>query len=199
MAKVINVEGIIGAGKTTLVDTLSRDYEVETVPEPVDDNPFLAKFYDDEKAYGYLIQMWLLSARHDANRAAFWLARGGRNILVDRGRLGDRCFARVNNALGNITDDQMMVYDKFFTSMNSRDPDAIVFIDIGVTEAGRRIEARGRECEKGIDPHYLHLLRLEHDHMVNDASQRGVEVIRPTGDYSSADVARALNLTARSA
>lgn len=199
MAKVINVEGIIGAGKTTLVETLNRDYEVEVVPEPVDDNPLLDKFYEDPESYAFTIQMWLLSKRHAANRAAFWLARAGRDILVDRGRRGDRCFAQVNHKLARISDDEMMVYDEFFTAMNAREPDVIVMLDITAEEAMARIEARGRACESGIDIGYLRKLRIAHMAMVEEARKRGTRVMVYENQWFAATVARDLGLAPRSA
>jgi NADH dehydrogenase (ubiquinone) 1 alpha subcomplex subunit 10 len=199
MGKVINVEGIIGAGKTTLVESLEREYMIDALYEPVDDNPFLAKFYDDPKGVAFKIQMWLLSRRHDANKAAFWLARTGKDVIVDRGRLGDRCFACANNVRGNIDDDEMAVYDDFFTSMDARDPDVIVYLDITVSQALKRIGWRGRDCEKDIDPDYLDELRNQHDRMTMEAGKRGVEIIKIAGDHTVEEVARALNLTARGA
>jgi deoxyadenosine/deoxycytidine kinase len=55
----------------------------------------------------------------------------------------------------------------------------------------RRIASRGRDCEKGIDPDYLHMLRIEHHHMVERARGRGVEIlVNPT----TADIAAACGL-----
>ena len=191
MAKVINVEGIPGSGKTTLVTRLTTEYDIEPVYEPVKDNPFLDKFYADERRYAFTMQMWLMARRHAANSAAFWLSRAGVNVAVDRGRLGDRCFAVVNHGCHNITDDEMNVYDTFYEAMASHDPDVLVFLDIDIDEVLKRIRNRGRECEQGIDPDYLHALRAEHRIMVERAHDRGVKIlVNPT----LADIAAACGL-----
>lgn len=191
MAKVVDVEGIIGAGKTTLVKRLTTEHDIEPVYEPVKDNPFLDKFYADPKRYALIIQMWLMARRHSANRAAFWLSRAGKNVAIDRGRLGDRCFAVVNHEVGNITDDEMQVYDEFYKNQHTHDPDIIVYLDITVDEALRRINHRNRECERKIYPDYLDMLRNQHDHMIDAAHSRGVEIlVNPT----IADVAAACGL-----
>jgi deoxyadenosine/deoxycytidine kinase len=178
MTKFVDVEGVIGAGKTTLVKRLTTEYDIEAVYEPVKDNPFLEKYYEDPERYGFTIQMWLMAKRNHANNAGWHLSRAGVNVAIDRGRLGDRVFAVVNNRMHNITDDEMRVYDAFFEDMNTHDPDVIVFLDIDEEEAMRRIASRGRDCEKGIDPDYLHMLRIEHQAMVDEAGDRGVNILR---------------------
>ena len=191
MAKFVDVEGVIGAGKTTLVKRLTTEYDIDPVYEPVKDNPFLDKYYKNPERYGFTMQMWLMAKRNHANNAGWHLARAGVNVAIDRGRLGDRCFAVVNHECDNITDDEMAVYDAFYEAMDSHDPDIIVFLDITVAEALVRINQRGRACEQGIDPDYLHMLRVAHHDMVERARGRGIEIlINPT----IADIAAACGL-----
>lgn len=181
--RVINVEGIPGSGKTTLVRQLSSAHDVHTIYEPVKENPFLDRFYADPRRHAFTMQMWLLAKRNAANTAAFWLSRAGADVIVDRGRLGDKCFALVNHRLGNMTDDEMLIYDAFFETMDTHDPDTIIFLDIDEGLAMERIAGRGRECEKSIDIGYLRLLRSEHQRMVEGARARGVGImIMPTID-----------------
>ena len=177
MAKRIYVEGIIGVGKTTFVTDLSTRFDIHPVYEPVKDNPFLDKFYADPRRYAFTIQMWLLAKRNAADKAAYWLSKAGNNVVVDRGRLGDRCFARVNAAIGNMSADELRVYEEHFEALDSRDPDIIVFLDLDEDQAMLRIAERGRDCEKGISHDYLHLLRGEHHMMAEEAGGRGVKVM----------------------
>ena len=177
MSIVINIEGIIASGKTTLLKNIVSHYDIQPIYEPVKDNPFLDKFYRDPKRYAFTMQMWLLAKRHAANSAAFWLSKAGVNVIVDRGRLGDRCFARVNHRLGNIDDDEMAVYDEFFEAMDARDPDVMVLLDVDAEESLKRINGRGRECEIGITAEYLNMLLNEHEDMCRAAKTRGVTVL----------------------
>ncbi|MEX0602896.1 MAG: deoxynucleoside kinase, partial [Bacteroidota bacterium] len=43
----IAIEGVIGAGKTTLAGMLSERLKARLVLEKFDENPFLPKFYED--------------------------------------------------------------------------------------------------------------------------------------------------------
>jgi len=47
--KYIAIEGVIGAGKTSLAKKLAEKLSARLVFEEFEDNPFLEKFYDDRK------------------------------------------------------------------------------------------------------------------------------------------------------
>ena len=59
----IVVEGPIGAGKTSLARALAAHLHAETLLELPEDNPFLARFYEDMARYAAAIQ----SQRGDYN------------------------------------------------------------------------------------------------------------------------------------
>ena len=48
--RFIAVEGAIGAGKTSLVNLLGKQYGAKVILEDNDTNPFIAKFYEDRDA-----------------------------------------------------------------------------------------------------------------------------------------------------
>ena len=51
--RFIAVEGAIGAGKTSLVNLLGKQYGARVILENNDTNPFIAKFYEDREAYSF--------------------------------------------------------------------------------------------------------------------------------------------------
>ena len=48
MKNVICIEGVVGAGKTTLGELLAKELSREFFQEPYIDNPFLDKFYSNK-------------------------------------------------------------------------------------------------------------------------------------------------------
>jgi len=62
--KFIVVEGVIGAGKTTLTNILSEYYNAEKILEEVETNPFLSNFYKDRKSYAFQTQIYFLLSRY---------------------------------------------------------------------------------------------------------------------------------------
>jgi len=59
----IAVEGPIGVGKTTLVQRLAERFEARIVLEAFEDNPFLARFYQDKERWAFSTQLFFLMSR----------------------------------------------------------------------------------------------------------------------------------------
>ena len=60
----IAIDGVIGVGKTTLVTMLTKRFKGKAVYEIVEENPFLADFYQDPKRYAFQTQMFFLLSRY---------------------------------------------------------------------------------------------------------------------------------------
>ena len=58
----IAVEGLIGAGKTTLAKRLSEVWKGRLVLEEFDDNPFLPRFYEEPERYGFSVELSFLDS-----------------------------------------------------------------------------------------------------------------------------------------
>ena len=59
----IIVEGVIGAGKTTLAAILANRFRAQLVLESPDENPFLEKFYEDRERWAFQTQLSYLASR----------------------------------------------------------------------------------------------------------------------------------------
>jgi deoxyguanosine kinase len=153
--RYIAVEGVIGVGKTTLVERLARRLSARMVFEEFEENPFLAQFYQDREAYAFSTQLFFLMSRY---RQQELLAQGElfrtfmlADYLFDK----DRIFA--NLTLGR---HELALYERLFSVLEARvpRPDLVIYLhaDLDVTLA--RIRERGRSYEQSIDPQYLRSL-----------------------------------------
>ena len=59
----IAVAGNIGSGKTTLTGMLAKHYGWDALYESVDNNPYLASFYQDMQRWSFNIQVYFLNSR----------------------------------------------------------------------------------------------------------------------------------------
>lgn len=169
---VVAIEGIIGSGKSTLCERVRRDLNLYYVPEPVEDNPYLDLFYADQKRWALHMQMWLVSRRVRSIIEARNTIAGStwRGLLIDRSILGDRVFAELHHAKGNIDDDMWPIYDDFFANMAlvTSPPDVMVYLNVDPEKAIERIANRGRVSERGgVTVDYLRDLKRGYDAMVD--------------------------------
>lgn len=148
----IAVEGVIGAGKTSLAKLLAERSDARLVLEEFEENPFLPKFYENRQRYAFQTQLSFLASRFKQQQRMLNpdLFDGG--IISDYMFEKDRIFARLN-----LGEDEMNLYDNIFSIMTgiSAKPDLVIYLQSNVERLMHNIEQRGRDYEKNITPDYL--------------------------------------------
>jgi deoxyadenosine kinase len=191
MSALIIIEGLIGAGKSTLCTNLMNTYGWTTLFEPVDENPYLDKFYADPKIYGLEMQFWLMSRRFQQHQIAvetIW--RQGKTVLMDRSIYGDNVFCKKNYLDGNITKDGLENYQKMQDVMLRylMVPHYTIYLDASPASCLDRIKLRSRDCELGISLEYLQGLQEIYYDLLDNLAHRGSHVVRvPWDTFLSTD------------
>ena len=54
----VTIEGNIGAGKTTLANILSKEFNARLILEEFAENPFLPKFYESPEQYAFPLELF---------------------------------------------------------------------------------------------------------------------------------------------
>lgn len=186
---IIWVEGIIGAGKTTLTKTLADTFNFRSVLEPVETNPYLERFYKEPKRWAFAMQIELLHRRFAMQKLAAYeatMAGGFAGSVLDRGLPGDRVFARLHMLAGNMDEIEWQTYERAYGIMacSLTPPSLLLFLDVEPEVALERVHARARKAEEGLPLQYLKDLRKGYlDLMVEIQSgthawSRGMEVMR---------------------
>lgn len=156
--RFVLVAGNIGAGKTSLTERLGERLGWRTAYESVVDNPYLADFYADMRAWAFHLQVFFLGHRAEMHLA---LARSPESAIVDRSIYEDaEIFARASLKLGNVTERDYQTYRRVFDLVVSAlpAPDLLLYLRTPVPVLLERIRARARDMEKGITAEYLELL-----------------------------------------
>lgn len=148
----IAIEGVIGAGKTTLANLLAERNNARLVLEEFEENPFLPKFYENKKRYAFQTQLAFLASRFKQQQRVTSRDLFDEFIISDYIFEKDRIFARLN-----LDEDEMGLYDNIYGIMTgiSAKPDLVIYLQSTVERLMNNIEKRGRPYEKHITPDYL--------------------------------------------
>ncbi len=168
MKKFITVAGNIGVGKSTLVEMLCARLSWEPFFEGVVDNPYLADFYADMRAWSFHSQIFFLGRRlKDLRR----LMDFPRTVVQDRSVYEDaEIFAKNLYRQGFIGERDWASYHELYRALAELlpPPDLVVYLQATVPTLLRRIALRGREYEKKIAPDYLAQLNALYEEWIAD-------------------------------
>ena len=164
MKPIIWIEGIIGAGKTTISKQLARKLNFRPLLEPVASNPYLELYYKEPKRWAFPMQIDLLMRRYSMQKLASYESISDSNfngVVLDRGLPGDRVFAKLHFLAGNISPLEWQTYERAFTIMTSdlRPPSLLIYLDVDPRIAKARSEERDRKEEDGIPLSYYKKLQ----------------------------------------
>ncbi len=155
MRKAIAIAGNIGAGKSTLVEFLSRTYGISPYYEPSEDNPYLPNFYEDMKRWSFHSQLYFLSNKFRIHQK---LDRMPGLVVLDRTIFEDaEIFATALHDMRCIDNRDWETYCTFYKSILDaiEPPDLMIYLRCSMRTLRKRIKLRGREMEENIPLTYL--------------------------------------------
>jgi deoxyadenosine/deoxycytidine kinase len=153
--KYIAIEGVIGAGKTSLAEKLSETLGAKTIYEEFEQNPFLGEFYQDPERFAFQTQIFFLLSRYRQQQELQQIDLFQECIVSDYLFAKDRIFATLN-----LSDKEMKLYDGIAKLME-RDivlPELIIYLQASTNHLMHNISNRGRKIEKFITKEYIHAL-----------------------------------------
>jgi deoxyguanosine kinase len=148
----IAIEGVIGAGKTSLAKLLSERLSAKLVLEKFEENPFLQKFYEDPERFAFQTQIFFLLSRYKQQQEFIQSDLFHRFLLTDYIFEKDKIFAYLN-----LEDDELKLYETVLTSIehNIPTPDLVVYIQCSVDRLMHNIRKRGRDIERNMSEQYI--------------------------------------------
>ena len=157
--RLINIEGNIGSGKTTLSHIIEEEYNAIFYQELADNetNDLLEKFYENKKKYSFELQVHFLGRRVESLRKAL---SEDEIVIMDRSIYGDSIFAKTLYNEKNMTSFQYNTYSKLLDEMLYfyPVPDLMIYLDVRGETLINRIDERSRGNESLISLEYLNNL-----------------------------------------
>lgn len=159
----IAVEGLIGAGKTTLAKRLATEWGAETVLEEFADNPFLPRFYEDPARHAFSLELSFLAQRYHQ------LKRVGERSLFHPATVADYSIGKsLVFASVTLVPDEHALFRDLYTIMYGGlpKPELLVYLHLPMETVRQRIRSRGRSYEQQISADYLEQLQERYlDHL----------------------------------
>ena len=150
--RYIAVEGPIGVGKTTLSKRLAESFNYQLLLEKSDENPFLARFYQNPKQHALSTQLFFLFQRtqqiQQLRQNDMFEPIRVADFLIDK----DQLFAQQN-----LEPDEYELYLNVYQhlTIDAPVPDLVIYLQAPTRVLLDRIQKRGNQAEQLIELSYL--------------------------------------------
>lgn len=151
--KYICVEGNIGAGKTTLCEKLSQEYNCKLILEEFAENPFLKYFYADPERYSLTVELFFLAERQkQLQKEIIHKDMFTDFVLADYTLIKSLLFAK-----NNLKPEEFKLYQNIFQALSQGipRPDLLIYLHRPIENVLSNIQKRGRPYELNIEFEYL--------------------------------------------
>jgi deoxyadenosine/deoxycytidine kinase len=155
---MIVIAGMVGLGKTTLAEIISKEMGIPAYFESVKDNKILPLFYTatpeetEKNRYPFLLQLEFLRTRMKGLKEA---AKQG-NAVMDRSVYEDPYFAEKIFEEGRLSELELQIYLSLFKEMMeevpgtpSKKPDVLIYLKASWPTVYAHLMKRGRDFEMG--------------------------------------------------
>uniref|UniRef100_UPI0040484517 deoxynucleoside kinase n=1 Tax=Algoriphagus sp. TaxID=1872435 RepID=UPI0040484517 len=186
------VAGNIGSGKTTLTEKLAKHYGWKAEFEAVDDNPYLADFYEDMKRWAFHLQVYFLNSRFNQLKT---IQASSESTIQDRTIYEDAYIFAANLYKSNLlTERDYANYKSLFDSIIShvKAPDLLIYLKADIPKLVGQIEKRGRSYETAMRIDYLKNLNSHYEDWIAEYKEgklliidvNNLDFVERSGDFS---------------
>jgi len=159
----VTVAGNIGAGKSTLVELLSKEFAWQPYYELVSDHPYLDDYYRDMPRWGFHAQIYFLSQRYEQQQE---LSDNPLSVCQDRSMYEDyEIFVKGLLEQGIFSPRDFQTYRRLYSalSLSVDRPDLLIYLRASVAVLQQRIGGRSRPYERAIPDEYLAALNRRYE------------------------------------
>ncbi|TXD54149.1 MULTISPECIES: 2-amino-4-hydroxy-6-hydroxymethyldihydropteridine diphosphokinase [unclassified Polaribacter] len=171
----IAIEGNIGAGKTSLANMVSDEFNAKLILERFAENPFLPKFYEDKERFAFPLEMSFLADRYQQLSDDLAQLDLFKNFIVsDYYIFKSLIFAQIT-----LQKEEYLLYRKLFDMMYKEitKPDLYVYLYQNTERLLENIKKRGRDYEQNIEAGYLQKIHDGYKSFINTQQDLNILVI----------------------
>jgi deoxyguanosine kinase len=157
----IAVEGVIGVGKTLVVQRLAERLQAATVLEDWASNPFLKAFYDGQAGAAFQTELFFVLSRYRQQQDLLQRRLFSQATLCDYVLEKSKIFAYLN-----LDDSELLVYERLYSLLaeGAPRPDLVVYLQAPTEVLMKRILQRGRPEEAHLSEEYLAEVNRAYNH-----------------------------------
>lgn len=173
----IAIEGVIGAGKTSLTQMIANRINAKLVLEEFEDNPFLEKFYEDPQHFAFQTQVSFLMSRVRQQQKLRNYDLFHEYLISDYIFDKDRIFATIN-----LKNEELELYETIASVLEKHiiAPDLVIYLQSSVDRLLDNIQQRNRMNEYKITRKYLEELTEAYNYFFFRYQRSPVLIINTT-------------------
>ena len=181
----ISLEGNIAAGKTTVFETLEKEFkDSHFFREPVREwGDLLALYYDDRASWALPLSLKILLTFRQSISCS--------DAFIERSPL--TCKNVFTNMLAKDSTLSPRAWDLFneYYEVLGWSPDVMIYIDTPAALCLERVQKRGVTYEtNSIDIHYIRRIEFHYETMLKSLEGSGIKIVRVDGSQSPEEVAK---------
>lgn len=182
---IITIDGNIGAGKTTVLTALHKNYKYFIDLEPLDAwQPHLKKMYETDSGYfEFQVRVW--------NDRAWIQDKTDNIIFMERSPYFTKnTFVKHLYATKRFTDEQYEMLNNLYSKTDSLWlPDKFIYLRVSPETSFQRIQQRARESEDNISFNYIQKLHEYHEKTYAYLKNQGYDIVVVDGEKSTNEIA----------
>lgn len=160
----IVIDGMTGTGKSTIVNFLAEELDLEVMPEEFRDPYDLLSKYADDSKWCYPMQLNFLMTRFIQYR----VASESHNYILDRSIYSDPVYADLYYKMEHLSEKEYENYKIFYERLMEtvEEPKCMIILTCSFDEVMNRIKERGREDELKLgEGYWWNLYRAYQQHV----------------------------------